>query len=239
MLQVEGDRSLVARLDVPPQAVAVFTVRSDVTEGVSVLRLLDLDHLGAEVRKQGCRHRARHHRADVNSPDAGQRSVAAPLHARTSLSLAVLPHRVEERRSARRCPRSWSGENAPDQVSDDPSTNGERRETHRSMFHSLARRSTIRSTHSGRLSATCQGSRRATSAALDWFGASRREPSALKPGWSQLRQERPASGPHIDRAVDTAACDAHHVPGHCVARCSVVRNTLGRGTSRHHLDCRK
>ena len=70
-LEVDRNRLLVARLQIPPQRRA-FMQLAPFPQGVALARLLDLDHIGAELRHQPRRERRRDQRAEFEHPNAGE-----------------------------------------------------------------------------------------------------------------------------------------------------------------------
>ncbi len=81
--QIQDDTLLVA---VEAREVAV----TDLPRDLAAWRL-DLDHLGTEIGQQHGRVRARQHDADLENPDAGQRSGVAH---RTALASSAITSRV-------------------------------------------------------------------------------------------------------------------------------------------------
>src|SRR5262249_26107233 len=77
VLQVEGDRALVRRLGEEPGA-HVAAIERLVGAGaaalVGVIRMFDLDHVGAKHRKLIGRERPREHVRDIDHPDSFERS---------------------------------------------------------------------------------------------------------------------------------------------------------------------
>ncbi len=73
--QVERDRLLVARLRQPDQRVAAFADGAEAAAGIAHLGLLDLDHLGAELRHDRGAVGGGDVGRDVDDADAGERPV--------------------------------------------------------------------------------------------------------------------------------------------------------------------
>src|SRR5690606_26347221 len=79
LLEIEGDRLLVARLGVPPQRRA-FVQLAPLAQRIAAPRGLDLDHLGAELGQHARAERPGDERAELDHPHAAQRKTAVPRH---------------------------------------------------------------------------------------------------------------------------------------------------------------